>query len=90
MYNKNLPYLTSQQAIEDIAAFITAQNGASGDPKPKWVVFGAAYSGALALWFRNKYPSLTVGAVASSPLVSLELDNYRTKLHPSLYTLPTP
>ena len=77
MYNKNLPYLTSQQAIEDIAAFINSQNTASGESNPKWVVFGAAYGGALALWFRNRYPTLTVGAVASSPLVSLELDNYR-------------
>jgi len=76
-YNKNLPYLSSQQAVEDIAAFINAQNSASGESNPKWVVWGAAYGGALALWLRTKYPTLTVGAVASSPLISLELDNYR-------------
>jgi len=77
LYNKNLPYLTSQQAVEDIAAFINAQNAASGKSNPRWVLFGSAYSGALALWFRTKYPNLCVGAVASSPLISLEVDNYR-------------
>jgi len=83
MYVKNYAYLNSEQAVEDIAYFINTTNTATGDSNPPWVVFGSAYGGALAAWFRTKYPTLSVGAVASSPLMSIEQDNFR-----ELFTLP--
>tara|TARA_B110001452_G_scaffold260341_1_gene257736 strand:+ start:85 stop:1563 length:1479 start_codon:yes stop_codon:yes gene_type:complete len=67
----NLAYLNSGQALLDLAAvhsFVTAQlrdrHGASG--RNTWVAFGGSYAGALATWFRVKFPSLVHGVVASS------------------------
>ena len=86
MYNRNLPYLNSQQAVEDIAAFINAQNTPPATPAPSGWCSARPTAGPWPLWFRTKYPSLTVGAVASSPLVSLEQDNYRELTRPCNHT----
>lgn len=45
------------------------------------MLFGAAYSGALAAWHRTAHPDQSVGAVVSSPLISLELNNYQYELN---------
>jgi len=71
-----LAFLSSEQAVEDIADFINAQNTASGETNPKWVLFGGSYAGALVLWFRQKYPDLSLGAVSSSAPVKPTLDYY--------------
>jgi len=41
-----------------------------------WVTFGCSYAGALAAWFRLKYPHLTVGSISSSGVVNAVLDFY--------------
>ena len=38
------------------------------------VVFGGSYAGSLAVWFREKYPNIAVGAIASSAPVLAEVD----------------
>ena len=48
----NLKYLTSQQALADIASFIDAQND-SFNRKADWIVIGGSYPGALAAWFKS-------------------------------------
>ena len=63
----NLKYLSSGQALADLAYFIEDKiveyNLTSNN---KWIVFGGSYAGAMAAWFRLKYPHLAYGAVASS------------------------
>ena len=65
---KNMTYLTVNQALADIAHFIQTRNEEFGEVK-KWVVVGGSYPGALAAWFRYKYPHLTVGGWSSSGVV---------------------
>ncbi|KAE9550921.1 hypothetical protein FO519_005857 [Halicephalobus sp. NKZ332] len=73
---ENLKYLTSRQYLADVADFIKYQNQQLKLTNPKWVVFGGSYSGALALWFRELYPDVAVGAVGSSGPVYAKLDFY--------------
>ncbi|XP_018046479.1 PREDICTED: putative serine protease K12H4.7 [Atta colombica] len=69
---KNLMYLSSEQALADLAYFIASVNVAYKFPKDtKWIVFGGSYGGSLAAWMRAKYPHLVHGAVsASGPLLA--------------------
>lgn len=71
---RNLLFLNSRQALEDLADFIKAKNTELNIENPKWVVFGGSYPGALALWFRQQHPELTVGAVGSSAPIELKTD----------------
>ncbi|XP_068343317.1 probable serine protease EDA2 [Pyrus communis] len=72
---QNLKYLSSKQALFDLAAFREFyQNGLNvklnrtkGDNP--WFVFGISYPGALSAWFRVKFPHLTCGSLASSAVV---------------------
>ncbi|EGT48966.1 hypothetical protein CAEBREN_19097 [Caenorhabditis brenneri] len=71
----NLKYLSSAQAIEDAAAFITAMKIKYPMlANAKWVTFGGSYSGALAAWTRAKHPELVYAAVGSSGPVQAEVD----------------
>lgn len=69
--NKAL-FLSSEQALADLAYFITAMNDEYKFPNnTKWITFGGSYAGSLAVWMREKYPHLVHGAVsASGPLLA--------------------
>ncbi|XP_068632840.1 putative serine protease F56F10.1 [Battus philenor] len=69
---KNLQYLSSNQALADLANFITAMNEKLKlRYRAKWVAFGGSYPGSLAAWLRMKYPHLVSAAVSSSgPLLA--------------------
>lgn len=72
---ENLKYLSSKQALFDLAVFrqyyqdsLNAKLNRSGVENP-WFFFGGSYSGALSAWFRLKFPHLTCGGLASSAVV---------------------
>lgn len=69
---KNLQYLTSQQALADLAFFIESMNEEyEFGEDVKWIVFGGSYPGSLAAWLRAKYSHLVHGAMsASGPLLA--------------------
>lgn len=87
----NLQYLSSRQALADIAQFITyfkklylfqyLQNSSV-------IVFGGSYAGSLAAWARSRYPYLIDGAVASSaPMVAMmEFQEYYVAVGEALET----
>lgn len=62
----NLRFLSSRQALADLAHFRTVIAEARGLTNAKWVAFGGSYPGSLAAWFRLKYPHLVHAAVATS------------------------
>ncbi|KAK6021944.1 hypothetical protein OSTOST_12373 [Ostertagia ostertagi] len=70
----NLRFLSSRQAIEDIAYFIQTMNQKYNLGNASWITFGGSYSGALSLWARQQHPELIVGAVGSSAPVEAEVD----------------
>ncbi|XP_017048577.1 putative serine protease K12H4.7 [Drosophila ficusphila] len=72
---ENLYYLSSEQALEDLANFVIAMkkkfNLADGQ---KWIAFGGSYPGSLAAWAREKYPTLIYGSISSSGPLLAEVD----------------
>lgn len=68
-------YLSSEQALADLAYFIDAMNKEKQfSPETKWIVFGGSYPGALAAWMRFKYPHLVHGAMSASGPLYAEVD----------------
>ncbi|CAG2173161.1 unnamed protein product [Oppiella nova] len=70
----NLKYLSSEQALADTAELIMYLGKQYKIDHGKWVVFGGSYAGNLAAWFREKYPDLCKGAIASSAPVEAVVD----------------
>ena len=86
----SLRYLTSQQALADLGAFVEYLKGVkpmSGDTRSsppldlkyaakysKVIVFGGSYPGNLAAWFKLKYPDHAIGSISSSAPVYAEND----------------
>ena len=64
----NLEYLSSEQALADIATFIDSQNDRLGY-KADWIVIGGSYPGALSAWFKSQYPDHAIGAWSSSGVI---------------------
>ena len=86
---KHLKYLSSRQALEDLAHFIRTMNdetltsGATGsdcddysveEGEVLWVTFGGSYPGYMSLNARYKYPHLVHASVSSSAPLQLEVD----------------
>jgi serine protease 16 len=71
----NLRFLSSRQALQDIALFheyITSRLDLPATTK--WVTFGGSYPGMLAAWSRSKFPHLFHAAVSSSAPVEAVLN----------------
>lgn len=72
---KNLTYLTTNQALYDLASFrnfyqalLRTRFNLTQLENP-WIVFGVSYAGALSAWFQLKFPHLSRGSLASSGVV---------------------
>ncbi|XP_026881270.2 thymus-specific serine protease [Electrophorus electricus] len=63
---ESLRFLSSRQALADLAHFRTVTAESRGLTSSKWVAFGGSYPGSLAAWFRLKYPHLIHASVATS------------------------
>ena len=67
-----MKYLNSELALKDLAYFI--QNMVKSKlfgitEKNPWITIGGSYPGALAGWFRSKYPHMTIGSIGSSGVI---------------------
>ena len=68
-----LTYLTVDQGLYDLAYFmnwIRTSGNFNVSESTKFATIGGSYPGALSAWFREKFPYLTVGALASSAVVN--------------------
>lgn len=78
---ESLEYHTTDQALEDIAVFITYQKSLEEFKNSKVVVVGGSYSAMLATWLRVKYPHLVDIAYSSSAPVEAIVDYYGSTHH---------
>lgn len=72
----NLQYLTSEQALADLATFINQVNKNKGWKNARWIPYGGSYAGSLTAWFREIYPDITFAAIGSSGPVEAQVDFY--------------
>eukprot|EP01114_Cavostelium_apophysatum_P017381 TRINITY_DN5154_c0_g1_i1.p1 TRINITY_DN5154_c0_g1~~TRINITY_DN5154_c0_g1_i1.p1 ORF type:complete len:477 (-),score=52.80 TRINITY_DN5154_c0_g1_i1:62-1492(-) len=78
---ENLQFLTTKQALEDLAYFIQYfRTEVLDNSTAPLITFGCSYAGALSAWFRLKYPHLTLGTVSSSGVVNTITDFYQFDL----------
>eukprot|EP00536_Pseudo-nitzschia_multiseries_P000725 jgi/Psemu1/321756/estExt_fgenesh1_pg.C_90017 len=83
---ENLRFLSSRQALEDLAHFVhTVNQETSTDDEETteniWVTFGGSYPGLVSMYARYKYPHLIFASVSSSAPLQLEVDfpGYKAK-----------
>ncbi|RLN54443.1 hypothetical protein BBP00_00008932 [Phytophthora kernoviae] len=74
MSTPNLMYLSSEQALADLAHFHSFVTDKYGLTDEKWVAYGGSYPGNLAAWVKLKFPALFAGTVASSAPVRAKTD----------------
>ena len=63
----SLRYLSSEQALADLAYFLGEMN--LDDPSRQTLVIGGSYPGALSAWFRARYPTIAFASWSSSGVV---------------------
>ena len=66
--------LEVHQALADIALLVDHLKSELTLADRKWVIIGGGYAGALAVWFRTRYPQLVDAAWASSPTIQPIVD----------------
>ena len=79
---ENLRYLTSDQALADLAEFISwYKEYKFSDVEPTVLVVGGSYPGTLSSYFRLKYPHLANYSWASSPPLYVKNEFYEYDEH---------
>ena len=68
----SLRYLSSEEAMADLAYFLGEMN--LDDPTRKTLVIGGSYPGALSAWFRARYPTIAFASWSSSGVVQPIVD----------------
>ena len=66
---KNFAYLSAEQALSDLAAFVRLYLREEREHPRQWVMIGGSYPGALSAWFRARYPEWAVASWSSSGVV---------------------
>lgn len=71
---ENLRFLNVDQALADLAYFIEALKKQPRFANSKIILYGGSYAGNMVLWFKQRYPHLVLGGVASSGPILAEVD----------------
>jgi hypothetical protein len=71
----NMAYLSSHQALADLATFHAFAAATFGVPSTaRWVTFGGSYPGMMSAWTRCQFPHLYFASVSSSAPVQAQAD----------------
>jgi pimeloyl-ACP methyl ester carboxylesterase len=84
---KDLGYLTTEDALDDLAYFqrhLRNEKNWQG----KWIAFGGSYPGSLSAYYRLKFPYLVAGSLASSAPVMAKEDFFEYDTHVTKVTGP--
>merc|ERR1712064_51694 len=87
---EHLPYLTSRQALHDLAHWQKSIMRDANLTGSKFFCIGGSYPGNLAAWYRGEFPELTAGCwAASGPLHAvMDWPGYGQMVWRSLSTTP--
>ena len=89
IHTEELKYNTVDLALADLAYFIDIIKETRGEyESSKVVLFGGSYAGALAIWFRIRYPHLADAVYASSAQAS-PVAVYTGKRRPAPQCIPS-
>ncbi|KAJ2952121.1 hypothetical protein O0L34_g4396 [Tuta absoluta] len=73
---ETLRFLNVDQALADLAYFITELKKQPRFAKSEVILYGGSYAANMALWFKKRYPHLVKGSVASSGPIKGKADFY--------------
>jgi hypothetical protein len=68
--------LNSEQALADLAYFLTSEEAGYTEGK-EILVIGGSYPGALSAWFRSRYPHIAKASWSSSGVVQPIIDFWK-------------
>ncbi|XP_045494073.1 putative serine protease K12H4.7 [Colias croceus] len=71
---QNLRFLNVDQALADLAYFISEMKSHPRFANSKVVLYGGSYAANMVIWFKQKYPHLVVGGVGSSGPILAKVD----------------
>nr|XP_021188689.2 putative serine protease K12H4.7 [Helicoverpa armigera] len=71
---ENLRFLNIDQALADLAYFITDMKKQPRFADSKVILYGGSYAANMVMWFKMRYPHLVVGTVASSGPILAKVD----------------
>lgn len=69
-----MKFLNVDQALADLAYFINTYKMSARFANSKVILYGGSYAANMVLWFKQRYPHLVVGSVASSGPIKGQVD----------------
>ncbi|KAJ8727630.1 hypothetical protein PYW07_001749 [Mythimna separata] len=71
---ENLRFLNIDQALADLAYFITEIKKQPRFAESEVIMYGGSYAANMVMWFKKRYPHLVLGTVASSGPILAKVD----------------
>lgn len=67
-------FLNIDQALADLAYFIKYLKQQPRFANSKIIMYGGSYAANMVMWFKQRYPHLVLGVVASSGPIEAKID----------------
>ncbi|XP_041970240.1 putative serine protease K12H4.7 [Aricia agestis] len=85
---ENLRFLNMDQALADLAHFIRDMKSSPMFADSDVILYGGSYAANMVLWFKQRYPHLVLGTVASSgPILGkVDFTDYLEVVHEAFHS----